>query len=156
MINIQFRIIAVVLLTLLFDACSIQKPAEFILLQSSKESGELKFNKRYYSAIYIVRNYSERNKTQLQIDNFAMGLGSKNINKYESYLLMFYRESAITNLKNLKVNPRDLDRYSDIKDFKLEYRWTGGSFSGRRKLKNGILSEPGNTVELEDAPPLKP
>ena len=153
--NVMIKSTLFFCLIVLLGSCISQKPVEFILLQSSKDSGEPKYNKLYYSAIYIVKNYSDHKKSQMQIDSFAMNLGNKNQTRYNSYLLMFYRESAITNLKNLKENPRDLDRYSDIKDHRLDYHWSGGTFLGKMKYRNGVMIDPKSNIKLEDAPPLK-
>ncbi len=85
----------------------------------------------------------------MHIDRFAMELGKKKQIRYDSYILSFYRGSEVTNLKNLKENPRDLDRYSDIKDHRLNYRWSGGSFAGKMQFKYGNMINPKNTVKQE-------
>lgn len=139
----------------MLSGCAVQKPVEFILLESTKKSGELKYNKLYYSATFIVKNYSNSKKSQLQIDTFAMDLGTKNAKAYDSYILLFYKESEITNSENLKKKPRDLDRYSDIKDHMIDFRWSNGFFLGKVKYKNGHITNLGNHVKLEDPPPLK-
>lgn len=60
-----------------FNSWISQKPIEFILLEQNKYSGELNHNYLYFSAIYIVKNYSENRKSQMHIDRFAMELGKK-------------------------------------------------------------------------------
>ena len=105
---------------------------------------------------YIVENYKDNNYSEKQIDSFAFELAKGKVNNYASFAIDFYKASKYTNLKNLKANPRDLDRHSNTEDLVYNYYWSQGAFLGRSKFKNGEIINPnGRDVTLSDPPPLK-
>lgn len=141
--NISFLII-----TILLISCRSVKPLKLIFYQEIKHE-QINSEAKVSASIYIVQNYSTSSRFEKMIDSLAYAIG--NAKQYDQYILQLYKESSKTNLINLKKNPRDLDRYSDVKDHLFDYVWYNNKFIGKQKFRNGdIISD--KNVKLSPPP----
>ena len=154
--KMKFKILLLVGFGTILFGCNTKKQLKFILMESSKTfAPETNEKVTYWGDSYIIENYHNNRHSAKQIDHFAHDLARLKKDSCSSYTIIFYKASNITNLKHLKENPRDLDRYSQNNDEIYNYHWSSGIFSGKTKIKNGEIINPKNKVIIKDAPPLK-
>ncbi|WP_421945961.1 hypothetical protein [Pedobacter sp.] len=99
---------------------------------------------------YVVQNYQSKNKSEHQIDSFVNTFISKIPKGIMHYNLVFYKESSKTNVKHLKVHPRDLVRYSQDNDLIYIYYWNMNRPLIRNIWENGEIIEPKSDVIVEE------
>ena len=98
---------------------------EPLFIVESINGGETKSSKDFVKGdYYIVTGFNESNEQLRQIDRFVCINRVSDLNNYRTYSINFYRKSVITNSDNLRKNPRDFDRYSNISDRLFKYKWT--------------------------------
>ena len=142
--NISFLIITMLLLS-----CRSVKPPKLIFYQDIRHEELIKAEPKVSASIYIIQNYSSSVRIEKMIDSLAYAIG--NGKQDNQYILQLYKESSKTNLINLKKNPRDLDRYSDVQDHLFDYVWYNKKFIGKQKFRNGqIISD--KNVKLSPPP----
>ena len=142
--NISFLIITMLLLS-----CRSVKPPKLIFYQDIKHEELSKSKPKVSASIYIIQNYSSSVRIEKMIDSLAYAIGNGKQN--DQYILQLYKESSKTNLINLKKNPRDLDRYSDVQDHLFDYVWHNKKFIGKQKFRNRqIISD--KNVKLSPPP----
>lgn len=149
--------IIIILISILFSRCDGQTKVgdrNILEFEFLKRLDTLKIDTIYkiYSAQYFtVTNYFDDNETDLLVMNFIKGF-KKNLSKnIDQWNISFYKESKITNTKNLLSNPRDLDRYSQEND--LIYTFSGDKVTDnifRTKYKNGVTISPKSDIHIED------
>ena len=105
----------------------------------------------YHYEFFIVRNFEENSVAEQQIDSFVNTIFRKFKKPLHSTTLEIYKESNLTNLRNLKSNPRDIDRYSNKKDqiYKYDQTFNGDVF--KYKIKEGkiIFPRTGKKIIIE-------
>ncbi len=123
-----------ILITLLIYFSCKNKEISFIALNQFDNvdtiysQGHTFINKQLY---YIVDNYHDGDQVVMAIDSCAKAVAGENIGKFTTYTIIFYKSSDVTNVLNLKKNPRDIDRYSQENDLLFAYKWVNGKFAGK-------------------------
>lgn len=77
--------------------------------------------KRLKSEYFIVKNYSENQKTELVVDSLVCEVLDTDYLKYGQYNVFLYKESHMTNRAKLLENDRTLVRYSQENDWVYIY-----------------------------------
>ncbi len=102
---------------------------------------------------FLVQNFSDTKKNEEYLDSFVFGRNDIDVKNYASYSIVFYKKSAVTNIKNIKANPRIIDRYSQENDLIYKYVWLHGKFANKYKYRNGIIvNSKIKNISIEDAP----
>jgi hypothetical protein len=102
---------------------------------------------------FLVENFSDTKENEKYLDTFAFERKDKNFEEYTNYSIVFYKKSSITTIKNIKANPRIIDRYSQENDLIYKYVWIRGKFSNKYKYKNGIIvNSKIKNISIEDVP----
>jgi len=143
------RLLFVSVVLFFLAGCSDNKPViiqQFYpfnkMTDTSYDNNKIRTYKEEY---FLVSNFKDNSATTVSIDSFV----SKHINntllKYNTYSMIFYKESRYTNLIKIAENPREIDRYSNGHDLVFYYTWLDGKFDSRVKIKNGEQVEPVQT-----------
>lgn len=98
---------------------------------------------------FIISNYQEGDATDFFIDSFANKNKDIYFSKYDSYSMVFYKESEFTNEEYVAKNPRTIDRYSNDNDLIYRYVWDKKGLYHKAKYKNGVLINPGGIITIE-------
>ncbi len=78
----------------------------------------------YKLRTFIIKNFHDYNDSLIQ--SFVEEKYAEIDTLYSKIIIIFYKESKYTNVKNLEKNPRDLDRYSQKND--IVYLFERGAF----------------------------
>ncbi|MDB5232775.1 MAG: hypothetical protein JWN76_3580 [Chitinophagaceae bacterium] len=105
------------------------------------DRGEKVVNKA--ESFLIQRNIDDVHK----IDVYAKAYNDSHNNNCAHFDILFYKESSKTNLDNIKLNPRVVDRYSNDNDLLYQYEWIRGKFAARLKFRNGEIVEMKQSLE---------
>ncbi len=90
----------------------------------------------YRSDYYLVSGFYSSDSDYRRIDEFVCKDLDTNIMKEcHYYSMIFYKKTKNTNNENIKLNPKDFDRFSDY-DKICEYRWYDGVFD-RKEVMTG-------------------
>lgn len=134
--------IFLVILPLLYFSCGKSGNVEFIhlpmytVIDTFESKGTVLVAKE---EIYLMRNYVDEEKIELQIDSFVCEISELQKTNYDQFLLSFVKESRVSNLKKFEENERNLIRYSADNDFLYSYHFDRKhGFNYRFKYKQGI------------------
>jgi len=89
----------------------------------SQETSKLPAKYSYF----LVEGYIDSPYCDSVINEFACA-HMDSVKAYTDYYLVYLNKSARTNFKNIKMNPKDLDRYSIQNDLLFQYTWSNGKF----------------------------
>jgi hypothetical protein len=107
----------------------------------------------FYVEHYIVSNYKDSKAVDSLIADFADKNSQNNCLMYNSYTMLFYKKSSITNKMHLENSPKDLDRYSQNNDLLYVFSWWDkGKKYSKQKYKNGESMEPKAKIIISDIP----
>lgn len=115
-----------------------EKLYQFSKIDTTSDNGKPQYLKR---DIYIVKNYSDNLKNEKTVDSFAYGNRAKDLAKYSYYTILVYKHSDVTDIANLKVNPKDFETHSFLNDMIYTYTWSNGTWSSKTKLKGRKIVE---------------
>jgi hypothetical protein len=76
---------------------------------------------------FLVENYIENFDSFAKIKEFACQNKHKKSSTYDSYEMVFYRKSLVTNNDNIFKNRKQFDRYSLVYDYICTFTWSGKS-----------------------------
>ncbi len=103
---------------------------------------------------YLVRGYDNSREANKEIESFAKKNKDRDFEKYDSYSMCFYKESSETTLQNILKNPKIIDRYSNLHDHVVDFKWDKGKFFSKFEYKDGMLIEPSTEdIHIDAAPP---
>jgi len=129
-----------------------QKPltTDIIELESFKRFVTLD-GKPSINLTFLVRSQIKKSMIDSTISKFVRQNIDAFSTEFSQIGLSFYKESKITNEKNLRDNPRDLDRYSQENDLLWVYNWNKEkSFMTRTKFKNGKIVNSKSNIRVTD------
>jgi hypothetical protein len=112
-------------------------------------------NYTYVTKTFLVKNYSDNNNSEIQIDSFVNS--QKNtLKQIDNINLFFYKISDKTNSANWEKNPRDIDRYSNEHDIIYNYVISKSIDSTKSiskfKYRNGKIKGQTGSIVIQDAP----
>lgn len=109
-----------------------------IFLNKTDSSRALEKIILHRTEFFLVKGYTPEQKDQ-HIDRFARKNRSSGFQKYDSYDMIFIKESAEINEKQMPANSETLDApgFYVHKDFIYNYFWEKGVFKGKLKFDNG-------------------
>jgi hypothetical protein len=137
----------VILSFVLLQGCVAEKPIQITPFTTYTKPIDtivsLGKEKVYYTNLFLISNYRDTRKVQIQLDSFVSEFIAKNeySPKTEGIWLYFYKETSKTNLAVIKRNPKDVDRYSDFHDMVYHYFVKLDGSRVREKIKNGEVIE---------------
>jgi hypothetical protein len=152
----KYGIIMVVLLQSCMADKSIQVTPFTTYVNPADTTNLLDDSMLCYNKFFLVSNYRDAKKVQIQLDNFVAAFIAKNeySPKTERIDFYFFKESSRTNLAAIQRNPREVAPYSS--EHIWEHDWVcyysvklDGSWL-RKKIKNG------ETIETTEKVPPKP
>jgi|ERR1700722_6002661 len=88
---------------------------------------------------------------RVAIDRFSRNVQATNPNSYSQYNMLYFRETAETNEKNLAADKDMIDTYSTKHDLIYEYVWKYNKLMGVYQYENGLIINPKATIKIEDA-----
>lgn len=144
----------IICITLLFPSCERKnKPLDIVEVKRLSIVETMTIDGKNYPSkfqYYIIKDYSDDSLTAQGIRKFISTQLPVDLKKYNQYGMIFYKESAETNIDNINKNPRIIDRYSQNHDMVLYSEWNFGKFFITRKYRNGktIPSDP--SIEVLD------
>lgn len=99
---------------------------------------------------FLVKNYENNLRSDSVIEEFTKTYKDPTWQKYNSYQMVFYKESIITNDTSIKMHPRNLDRYSQENDWIFSYDWSNGKLIRKRKIINGEYVDTSGKITVQD------
>lgn len=147
--NKYIQVLVLCLFTVFFlSGCKNNKPIviqQFYPFNKMADTSLDRGNVRTYKEEYfLVSNFKDDEKSLFSIDSFVYKHISAELLKFNTYVMVFYKESSRTNLKKISENPRELDRYSAEHDLIFDYIWLDAKFDGRLRIKDGERIYPGH------------
>jgi len=106
--------------------------------------------KIYRFDFFLITNYVDNLKTGSFVDSFISVQKGDNPLKFYQYDMIFYKESNITTLANVKADKKIIDRYSQEHDLVFSFSWSKGRLVSKMKFINGKLVEPQYDIRIED------
>jgi hypothetical protein len=96
-----------------------------------------------YNNFFLVSNYRDTKKVDMQIDSFVTAFIAKNeySPKTDRIDFFFYKETSQTNMATIQRNPKEVDPYSNEYDWVYYYSVKLDSSRLREKIKNGHVIE---------------
>lgn len=99
----------------------------------------------FYIEYYIISNYKDSKEIDSLVTDFVLKNNQNNFLRYDSYNMLFYKKSHISNKTHLEDSPRDLDRYSQDNDWVYDFSWRG-------KRKEYVISKYKNGKIVDSKP----
>ncbi len=138
------NIIYILLICILIQSCFVNKPiiiTQFYPYNKLIDTViSLDKERIYYDNFFLISPYKESKEVENKIDSFVIEYTSSKSYPYntEEIRLYFYKETKKTNLKAIKQNPREIDRYSNEHDLIFMYIIDNKGNTVRTKYKNGV------------------
>lgn len=99
---------------------------------------------------FLVKNYEDNLNSDSVIEEFTKNHKNPTWQKYNSYQMIFYKETQITNDTSIKNHAHNLDRYSQDHDWIFSYSWSNGELIRKRKIVNGEYVDSSGKITIED------
>ena len=128
-------------------------PIESLNYINTIKSGDRVFTNK--GSYFLIKGYDGSDAAMSVITKFILNNKDADYANYDSYTMVFFKESSQTSIENIKRNPKIIDRYSNEHDHIYEFLWHKGKFIATYKFKDGILIQPGTSdIILSPAPAL--
>jgi hypothetical protein len=105
--------------------------------QPSSQKGEFILHRAEY---FLIRTYSQKQQSKT-IEKFITKNKNDEFDKYDSYEMIFVKETEDINEKILNANPEILSRsgFDVHKNIQFIYDWEKGKFNGFLEFENGKI-----------------
>jgi|GEM_PF-4760939 len=117
-----------------------------VLLLNKKDSSGLVSNFILNRTEYfLIKGYTPEMKVQV-IDRYVRKNKPSDLEKFNSFAMIFIKESAEINEKNVPDNAEMLETpgFSVHKDFIFSYSWENGILKGKLRFENGKITDKKN------------
>ena len=150
--NMRKNIVFICFIACFLCACK-EEVIKFIPLTQFDDASDVTDNGRPVKKKhlnFIIMGFEDNKRVEKLTDSFALKTATGELKDYNSYSIVFYKHSDITDVEYLKSNPRDIDRYSQDHDMVYIYEWSNGKLLVKNKFNEGKMVSPRISIGIED------